>query len=242
MRLFVSYLLPCLIVSCSTTAPPNGIRFSEISEPASIKGIVSLVDPAPKPKKILFHDPQCPKHHLYEPVPVDAQNRIVSTLVYVKAGLQGKSLRPPRAPAVVQFHKCHLTPRLVALQVGQTLEIRNKDKTVHNAHGYAYINKEFNFVVPFGTPVPRVFTKPELGLKVKCDIHNDLSWICVLPNSFYSITDENGRYEIRGLPAGKYTVGVWQENCILETRDVVVKKGETSKADITLRLKPGVAR
>src|SRR5262245_10816686 len=55
----------------------------------------------------------------------------VNVLVYVSKGLQGK-YSPPKEPKVLDQVGCIYTPRVVGVMVGQTLQIRNSDATLHN--------------------------------------------------------------------------------------------------------------
>ncbi len=45
-----------------------------------------------------------------------------------------------------------------------------------------------------------------------CDIHSHMNaWILVFAHRFFSLTDDEGRYRIEGMPPGSYTVSVWNE-------------------------------
>ena len=37
------------------------------------------------------------------------------------------------------------------------------------------------------------------------------TWVLVSDHPYYAVTDENGNYEIKGVPAGTYEVVCWQE-------------------------------
>lgn len=44
---------------------------------------------------------------------------------------------------------------------------------------------------------------------------------------FYSVTDENGSFEIKSLPNGTYTIEAWHETLGTATQTVTVAQGET---------------
>jgi hypothetical protein len=59
----------------------------------------------------------------------------------------------------------------------------------------------------------------------------------VLEHPFYAVTGADGKFSIRGLPPGKYTLGVWQERCKPVEVEVNVGPGETKVADVALDVK-----
>jgi len=45
-----------------------------------------------------------------------------------------------------------------------------------------------------------------------CDIHPWMSaYACVVNNPYYALTEKDGKFEIKGLPPGKYTLTIWHE-------------------------------
>ena len=80
---------------------------------------------------------------------------------------------------------------------------------MHNIHTTADnpVNPEIDISQPpKGGTTQRVFAKPELMIPVRCNNHPWMNaFINVSPNPFYAVSDENGHFEIRGLPPGTYT-------------------------------------
>ena len=86
---------------------------------------------------------------------------------------------------------------------GQPLDIVSSDATLHNVHAAAKANTAFNLGMPApGTRYTRTFDRPEI-VPFKCDVHPWMrAWVAVVPHPFFAVTGADGRYEIRGLPAG----------------------------------------
>jgi hypothetical protein len=125
---------------------------------------------------------------------------------------------------------------------GQPLDVRNSDPMLHNVHGIPFKNKEFNRAQSQQGQVDRFkFAEPEIGVVVKCEVHPWMrTYACVVDNPFYAVTDAQGNFEIKNLPPGTYTVGVWHER--LQTKDekneaVVVVK-ESGKVEFLMKQKP----
>ncbi len=196
---------------------------------ATIAGKAAFEGQAPAPEKIKMDaDAQCQINH---PDGVDADAVIVnsnSTLknvfVYVKEGLAGKTFEAPKDAVKLDQHGCMYTPKILGLQVGQPLEIVNSDDTLHNVHSLAANSQQFNLGMPIkGMKMKKSFTKPEVMVKVKCDVHPWMSaHIGVLDHPFFSVTGDDGSYEIKNLPPGQYVVESWHEKYGAQTQNVTI--------------------
>ena len=126
---------------------------------------------------------------------------------------------------------------MIVLMVGQPLRIRNSDDTLHNIHPRPIINKEFNIGQPRkGMEVTRSFEKAELMIPTGCEVHPWMrAYISVLAHPFFSLTEEDGSYEIKALPDGDYDVEAVHSQLKSATGQVSVKDGRTSKLDLSLK-------
>ena len=98
---------------------------------------------------------------------------------------------------------------------------------LHNVHGLPFANREFNFGIFKGQAMQRTFAKPEI-FKVKCDVHGWMAaWIGVFDHPYFAMTDADGRFTIKGLPPGKYTLEVWHERLKGPPAEITVEGKET---------------
>ncbi|MFP6583375.1 MAG: carboxypeptidase regulatory-like domain-containing protein [Candidatus Hydrogenedentota bacterium] len=120
---------------------------------------------------------------------------------------------PPEQPAILSQKNCRYEQPVLGFMAGQPLKMHNNDDTTHNVRGFPKNNKLFNFGQPPGLPPRhRTFENPEKPLKIKCDVHRwMLSYAFVMDHPFFAVTDEEGHFQIDGLPAGTYTVKTWHE-------------------------------
>ena len=132
---------------------------------------------------------------------------------------------------------CQYWPHVNAIQVGQTLEIKNSDPTLHNVHALAKVNKEFNEGQPVqGMVSKKVFTKPEEVIKFKCDVHGWMnSWMAVLTHPFHGVSDASGAFTIANLPPGTYTLVAWHEKYGKQEQQVTVGPKESKSVTFTFK-------
>lgn len=215
----------------------------EVKTPAfaadGLSGTVKIKGDVPRRKKIkMDNDPKCAAMHpeppLSEEVVADKDGNVQWAFVYVKKGAEGKKGPAPK-PAEINQVGCHYEPHVLGIMVGQELTIKNSDDTLHNIHALPFNNKEFNFGQPQkGMTEKKSFTAVEVMVKVKCDVHAWMGcWIGVLDHPFYAATDASGKFNIAGLPDGKYTVEVWHEKYKSVTAEVEVKGPTTSNFELT---------
>jgi len=137
---------------------------------------------------------------------------------------------PPSAPAVVDQRSCVFRPRVQGIIRGQSIEIRNGDPTLHNAHGYAGGSTLFNYAQPAGAlPVGRPLTVRSEVIKLKCDVHPWMTaYVYVVDNSYFAVTGADGSFSIRGLAAGSYELEAWHERFGVKRARIDLREGETA--------------
>jgi hypothetical protein len=189
-------------------------------ETFTVSGTVKLDGPVPaiKTNKEVMKDPNCCKLHAAAPekedLLVDAAGGVKWAFVYVKNGLEGKVFTPPEQPVLIDQVGCLYKPHVFGIMAGQPLDVRNSDPTLHNVHAIPFgANREFNRGQPVQGQVDRFkFSTQEVPIMVKCEIHPWMrTWACVVENPFYAVTDAAGKFEIKNLPPGAYTLGFWHE-------------------------------
>jgi plastocyanin len=159
--------------------------------------------------------------------------------VYVKQGLEGKTFDRPQLAVVLDQKGCRFVPRVLGIQAGQTFKVTNSDPVTHNVHPIAKMNREWNqSQSPDDPPLERRFARPEVMVRVKCNVHSWMrSWVGVLDHPYFAITGPDGSYEINNLPPGEYTLEAWHET--LGTQEQKVKVDAQGKASAMFRFDGG---
>ncbi len=156
---------------------------------------------------------------LTEPIPdesllVGTNGGLANVFVYVK---NPPDVTVPTADGEVLLNSIGLqfVPHVLSLCTGQTLRLTNGDPVANNVRTNSITNSAMNQVLApkdfIGAAT--VFSKPEpTPFRVVDDLHPWRSaWVLPLDHPFVAITDEEGRFEIPGLPAGEIELIVWHE-------------------------------
>ena len=145
--------------------------------------------------------------------------------------------KSPRRPVIIDQSGCWFHPRVVGIQTGQILKVINSDPVTHNIHPMAEINREWNHSQGAGDPpIARKFIKPEIMIRVKCNIHSWMhAFIGVLDHPYFAVSNEDGSFEIKNLPPGTYTIAVWQEKLGTQERQVTVPPHGNAEANFTFK-------
>jgi hypothetical protein len=214
-------------------------------DPATAGSIVGVVRfKGAKPPRVpvnMSDDPACVEAHhgksYDEPFMIASDGGLKNAFIYIKRGLEGKTFATPTEPVVIDQHGCWFSPRVFGIQVNQPLRILNSDPVTHNIHPMAMVNREWNHSQgPEDGPVTRKFTKVEVMIPVKCNIH---SWmhaaIGVLDHPYFAVSGQDGTFAIRNLPPGTYTLAVWHEGLESQEQEITVTAHNELKSNIVLK-------
>jgi hypothetical protein len=169
-------------------------------------------------------------------------NGLANVLVWVEGVTSGKPLPEVRRETLT-IEKCRFEPRVMAVVAGSTVNVFSRDRVAHGPRFYregAAEPIEEIRTVDAGQVVPSEKIAREPGIiEVRCSEHPFArAFIAVFDHPYFAVTDEKGAFKIDGLPAGTYTVKVWQERLAkpVEQR-VVVGQGGVGQLNVSLALK-----
>lgn len=201
----------------------------DASTAGSITGSIRYKGPRPAPKVIdMSEDPACVEAHHGkahdESLVVGPRGGLANAFIYVEKGLEGKTFAVPSTPVTIDQSGCWFRPRIVGIQTDQVLRVVNSDPVTHNIHPMAQINREWNHSQGAGDPpINRRFLKPEVMIKVKCNIHSWMhAYIGVVDNPYFAVSADDGSFKIPDLPPGTYTIGIWHEDLGSQEQQVTV--------------------
>jgi plastocyanin len=209
---------------------------------ANITGAVKLEGEAPKPEAIKMNaDPVCMregKGGTTEFIVTGDGGALQNVFVYVKDGLGNRTFSAPQQGKVLDQKGCQYRPHVFGIMVGQPLEIVNSDPTLHNIHALPKSNQEFNTGQPIqGMKFNHTFTAKEVMVPFKCDVHGWMNaYAGVLDHPFFATTDASGKFEIKGLPPGDYTIEAWHEKLGTQEQKITVAAKESKEANFAFKM------
>lgn len=208
---------------------------------ATITGTIKLEGEAPKPELIKMNaDPVCMregKGQTTEFIVAGEGGALQNVFVYVKDGLGNRTFQAPTQAVVLDQKGCHYRPHVFGVMVGQPLQIVNSDPTLHNVHAMPKANQEFNTGQPMqGMKFDHTFTAKEVMVPFKCDVHGWMNaYAGVLDHPFFAVTDASGKFELKGLPPGDYTIEAWHEKLGPQEQKITVGAKESKEANFAFK-------
>jgi plastocyanin len=220
---------PAAAQPAATPIDPNTV--------ASVSGTVKLDGTAPKAAKIdMSQDPACKGTNTAETIVAD-NGELANVFVYVKDGLGTRTFDVPKSSVTIDQQGCKYHPHVLGVMTGQNIEIKNDDPTTHNIHPTPAANREWNeSQPPQAAPIEKSFAREEIMLPVKCNQHPWMRmYVNVVKSPFYAVTDSKGKYEIKGLPPGDYTLAFVQEKLGEQDQKVTLAAKDSKTVDSTFK-------
>lgn len=144
-----------------------------------------------------------------------------------------------RSAVMDQVHK-EFVPSLLPVVVGTKVYFPNHDQSHHHVYSFSR-TKNFELPLYKGEDMPPVLFDKVGVVKVGCNIHDWMSGIIlVLPTPYYAVTDESGRFVLRDLPPGTYSLVCWHElsqSTVEDTAQQVQVDGTAVEVTFRLSLK-----
>jgi hypothetical protein len=192
----------------------------------TITGDVTFVDSPPKmaPVKVTKDQDYCGETLPDESYLVDANGGLKNVVVFVEPA-QAAIPADPQKLNMIENTGCRYAPRVIAMQKGERLRVKNNDPKLHIPHSYLNEKTVFMLSLPFKNTILDATQKiRDVGiLKLVCDTHAwMLGFVHVFDHPFFAVTDDKGAFSIPNVPAGTYTLKAWHEDAGVRSHEVVV--------------------
>jgi hypothetical protein len=206
----------------------------EFVSAASITGSVRFVDSPPTlaPVKVSKDQDYCGETLPNETYLVDANGGLKNAVVFLEvqpAAVGGD----PQKLNVIENTGCSYAPRILAMQKGERLRVRNNDPKLHIPHSYLNQKTVFMLSLPFKNSILEATQKiRDAGiLKIVCDTHAwMIGFIHVFDHPYFAVTDDKGTFSISNVPAGTYTLKAWHEDGGVKSQEITVSESGDARA------------
>jgi len=147
-------------------------------------------------------------------------------------GVTGKSTGASAPPAMLDQKGCLYSPQILAIQTGQKLVVKIRyvrpQRPLH-ADGARQRGAQ-DVQMSGGADLTYTFPNPEMFLRFKCDVHPWMfAWVSVFDSPYFAVSDKDGKFVIKNVPPGKYTVEANHRKSGPQTQDV-----EVADKDVTV--------
>lgn len=137
---------------------------------------------------------------------------------------------PDRSVHVIDHRDLQFVPRLLIGQPGVTVQFKNSDGMPCRIYS---VSPSGIFVLRGEDSKPMAMTFDHPGvIQVRCSQHARIhAFVVIKDNPYFAQTDSKGRYMIRGVPPGRYTLQAWREGVVLGS-ELIDLIGARLKLDI----------
>jgi hypothetical protein len=200
----------------------------------SIIGQVKFTDdpPAMPTVKVSKDQDYCGETLPNETYLIDSDGGLQNVVVFIETSPNSTG-GDPQKENILNNTGCRYSPRILALQKGERLRVKNNDPKLHIPHSYHEDRTVFNLSLPFkGTTIDATPRIRQAGvLKVVCDTHAwMLAYIHVFDHPYFAVTDERGMFSISNLPAGTYVLKAWHEDIGIRSQEFTVPESGDVRA------------
>jgi plastocyanin len=162
--------------------------------------------------------------------------RLANVFVYIKDGLGNRIYPPSKTPVVLDQKGCRYIPHVIGAMVGQPVEFRNSDRTMHNIHIVPPGSDDnFGFDIsqaPMAGTEQHIFRKTGLMIPIRCNNHPWMeAFLNIVKNPFFAVSNTEGTYKIQGLPPGTYTLVAVHEKLGTQSQQITVESHKASTAN-----------
>ncbi|MGA8287116.1 MAG: carboxypeptidase regulatory-like domain-containing protein [Acidobacteriaceae bacterium] len=224
---------PSAAGNTSSPATPTPNAQIDPATAGSVSGTIRFNGKAPTPIVIdMAQDPACSEGsktpNMTEQYVVH-DDRLANVFVYVKDGLGNRIYMPTKTPVVLDQKGCRYIPHVIGAMIGQPVEFRNSDRTMHNIHIVPPGSDDSSGFdisqAPMAGTEQHIFRHAGLMIPVRCNNHPWMeAFLNVTKNPFFAVSNADGTYEIQGLPPGTYTLVAVHEKLGTQSQQITIQR------------------
>ena len=119
------------------------------------------------------------------------------------------------ADVVIDQPCCMFVDRVTCARAGDTIVVKNSAPIAHNFFWDSANcgSHNANIAANGMWRMPNLLAKEAPPIQYKCTVHGWMTgYVRVFDHPYYAVTDDDGTFEIKDAPAGKYRIVYWHEN------------------------------
>ncbi|HWR83160.1 MAG TPA: carboxypeptidase regulatory-like domain-containing protein [Candidatus Deferrimicrobium sp.] len=170
-------------------------------------------------------------------VSAEKKKHLPHTIVYVD-GVSGEFKAPKEHPVMDQKNLVFV-PHVLPVLAGTTVDFLNSDQVAHNVFTPDRSADKFNLGTwPTGETKSFTFEKrcdKVCDAVMLCNVHPEMeAYVVIMQNPYFTRADEEGKFQITGVPAGDYFLKVWHPKQRADSQKVTVPAEGAVAVELTL--------
>ncbi|MCH9031979.1 MAG: hypothetical protein IIB00_06945 [candidate division Zixibacteria bacterium] len=161
-----------------------------------------------------------------------------NTIVYLDE-VKGE-FTPPKEPVVMDQKQMQFHPHVLPVLFGTTVDFLNSDEVAHNVFSPDETAGKVNLGTwAQGETRSYKFDKPcekTCEAVMLCNVHPEMeAYVVVMQNPYYTMADDSGYFVIADVPAGEYTLKIWNPKKSADDQTITIVDGKDT--EVTFKLK-----
>lgn len=197
----------------------------------AIQGVISFTGPVPRPAAInAALSPACARlahRRQYQLEDHMLPRTLPPVFLWISSGLSGRTFPAPHEQAVLTQLNCRFHPQLLGVMPGQPIDFTNSDPFPAHLRITPRIPANPSLDLSLRPQSPgdvRSFPRSELMIPVTSPGHPWMhAYINVVPNPCFTVSGPQGRFVLRNLPPGTYSLSAIQPGYPVQTQPVTVQ-------------------
>lgn len=151
------------------------------------------------------------KESLQAQLKLGEDNGVAHAIVYATFKDTQKRVAPSEGAPFIFHQNCMFDPPMFAMQEGESFQVLNLDPSTRR-FTILMGNEKVRINADPGSPRRLKLQPPELPsiVKLQAESHPfDVAYAGIFANSYFAVTDENGRFTMEHMPEGEYELHAW---------------------------------
>jgi hypothetical protein len=209
-------LIACFLVPVFSAAQ-SGYQVISVQDGGTIRGTVKWQGALPHlvsseiNKDTQVCDPLGQKHRDLERLLIAPTGGVANTVVFLRNISKGKPMDLPASRRFLNQKSCRYEPHILLVPSQATLTVRDSDPLLHTVQ----MSGSADYNLPFireGQEITRPMTREGI-VSLHCNAGH--VWmngeIIVARHPYYTVTDQDGNFELTDVPPGDYEIVAWHE-------------------------------